>query len=144
MQRNFGKLEAGFSQAHGTREALAYCSGCAAIVWMQLVRWKVSQASPPHPLVLLYRRTVELKWLFETKKTHLQVSVNFNVVYNAPSLGWMDRLCRMQGTFSSPILWLFWEINLLFCLSVASDCCKRRWSLQVGSLFKVVSGKISF
>lgn len=34
----------------------------------QLVRWKVAQASPHHSLVLLYRRTVELKGLFETKK----------------------------------------------------------------------------
>lgn len=27
----------------------------------QLVRWKVAQVSPPHPLMLLYSRTVELK-----------------------------------------------------------------------------------
>lgn len=83
----------------------------------------VQGASPHHPLVLLYRRTVELKGLFETENAHLQVSVSF---FNAPSLGRMDRLYRMQGTFSNPILWFSWEINLLFCLSVASEYYKRR------------------
>lgn len=62
---------------------------------MQLVRWKAAQASPPHPFVLLCTGSVELKGLFETKKNYLQVSVIFNVVYDAPSLGWMDRLRRM-------------------------------------------------
>lgn len=34
----------------------------------QVVKWKVAQVSPPHPLMLLYRRTVELKGVVETKK----------------------------------------------------------------------------
>lgn len=100
MQRSFGKLEAGFSQANRTQETVAYCSGCTAVVWMAGGEMESSSgfsSSSSHAFIQKDCRAKRSSW---NQKTHLQVSVCFlNVVYDVPSLVWMDRLHRMQVTF---------------------------------------------